>query len=215
MTSPTAAKRVLTETNHLLSQARQASSSIISAEVNLQLQNVGRRIRQSVTEGYKLALLEPSNPPPTVTQDDIAIFKSNSDTLREVYGRPRELGRYCDSGEPPVYGRVDGAEGNARKRRTKDNDESEENTPEDGEDGTAMVAAPPPLESRAIRAPPRRRSGLQKTQSLPVGALTFGKGSSSVSVAPTLQPIPSPTLTPVEPWNPDEFKDLFTRPEEF
>ncbi|KAH9965874.1 hypothetical protein BC827DRAFT_1264957 [Russula dissimulans] len=64
-------------------------SALISPDLNARLQNIGSRIRRSVSQGYAT---HPFSPASIHTQgqgsiSDVAIFRSSNDTLRAVYSQ--------------------------------------------------------------------------------------------------------------------------------
>ncbi|KAF7288230.1 C2H2-type domain-containing protein [Mycena chlorophos] len=64
--------------------SEQPSNPYVPAELSLQLQNIGRRVRMSVSQGYATQRRSSSVPPsPT---HSTAIFTSNADVLRDVFG---------------------------------------------------------------------------------------------------------------------------------
>jgi len=86
------AKRLLTQDAHTASNSsfQSSASDIISEDLNARLQNVGSRIRRSVSAGYathKFSLPSPTQGAASNPLDEPPIFRSSYDTLHAVYSQ--------------------------------------------------------------------------------------------------------------------------------
>ncbi|KDQ15385.1 hypothetical protein BOTBODRAFT_173878 [Botryobasidium botryosum FD-172 SS1] len=178
-----APKRVLTASNRKYNLAFNArpSPSGIPSDLNIALQNVGSRVRRTVSEGYKTHRA-PTDPPVTSSSNaQQPLFRSAADTLHDVYSQPRrELGRFCDTAGFPMRRSTSAS-------FASDIDEAKKRTRGDEDDGSLegdseMGETPGPLPGRSIR-PLRRTLGgprtLGKTQSLPAHAFGPSDGRAS------------------------------------
>ncbi|KAJ7180071.1 hypothetical protein C8R43DRAFT_1117418 [Mycena crocata] len=172
MSSP--AKRPFTDETHA-SRASNATHASTPAELALQLQSVGSRVRKNVMEGY---LTQRSAPPsPTKSQQPAAsIFTSANDVLRDVYAfappqppiSPRKRARENDSDHAGDSMAVDTEA------------EKGEDTESDGETVIILDAST----TRPVK--PRPRRALMQTQSLPTDV--FGPVQGPLSERKTVGP---------------------------
>ncbi|KAN0126783.1 hypothetical protein V8E52_000423 [Russula decolorans] len=81
-------KRRVTYHPHIDTQA--SASNLISPDLNASLQNIGSRIRRSVSEGYATHRFSPTSIQAggQASINDDPIFRSSNDTLRAVYSQP-------------------------------------------------------------------------------------------------------------------------------
>lgn len=164
------------------------SGTYVPQELSADLANVGRRIRQSVQQGYKTdkvlgigasryALDDTSIPSSSSGGATPFIFRSDVDTLEAAkFSYSNQTGglpRFCDSGTEPTWGPAGIARDAGRKRGTRGLDEDEAAEAED-----LAMDLNAPLANRLIRAAPRR-SGLTRggTVSMPVGGFAFSGGN--------------------------------------
>ncbi|KIO31052.1 hypothetical protein M407DRAFT_19928 [Tulasnella calospora MUT 4182] len=191
MSPTTPTKRVFTEADHALNGAQPPdalSQTYVSQELTASLANVGRKVRQSVQEGYKTdrvlgvigsryALDDTNIPSSSSGGATPYIFRSDIDALSAAkFSYSNQTGglpRFCDSGTEPTWGPAGVAREAGRKRGTRglDDDEAAE------ADDLAMDLNAP-VTNRLIRAAPRKL-GLTRggTVSMPVGAFSFSGGN--------------------------------------
>ncbi|EJD48463.1 hypothetical protein AURDEDRAFT_112914 [Auricularia subglabra TFB-10046 SS5] len=113
-----APKRVLTDDAHAASAAR-AGNDLISDDLAARLQNIGSRVRKSVTEGYSTPLSQS----PTK-----AAAPTAKETLQQVFGSPARAG--SKGGTPSPL------------KRPRAALEPEDDDDDDGEDEDDVVFAP-------------------------------------------------------------------------
>ncbi|KAJ7700078.1 hypothetical protein B0H17DRAFT_1048476 [Mycena rosella] len=161
-------KRAFTDERHASAQASNPPHASTPADLALQLQGVGSRVRKSVMEGYRFTSAPPS---PTKPLPRTEIFTSANEILRDVYASapPR----------PPI---------SPRKRVREDDDSDQESgnsmavdpDAERGEDTESDGETVIILDARGTRpVKPRPRRALMQTQSLPNGI--FGLPGKPVS----------------------------------
>jgi len=185
-------KRPLTQQARAASNAsyQSSASNLISPDLNARLQNVGSRIRRSVSQGYA------TQPASIQTQrqgfiNDPAIFRSSNDTLHAVYSQ-------FTSSVPPPSDRK-------RVRMESTVDERDEHQ-EDGsmvQDGagiysTSVIATNDLACSRPIKPLRRTPRTFGQTKSLP--AAIFGSSPDSGEAH-------TPPDTIEEDWSADAFAD--------
>ncbi|KAJ7771347.1 hypothetical protein DFH07DRAFT_953521 [Mycena maculata] len=168
--SSSPAKRPLTDDTHAgRVQASNATHASTPAELALQLQSVGARVRKSVMEGntHRFTSAPPS---PTKAPSRADIFNSANDILRDVYGSAQS--------RPPI---------SPRKRAREDDTDHEfggsmavEIGAERGEDTESDGDAVIILDGRGPRpVKPRPRRAMMQTQSLPSGMFGHPRGPAS------------------------------------
>ncbi|KAJ6613461.1 hypothetical protein B0H10DRAFT_232302 [Mycena sp. CBHHK59/15] len=152
------------------------------ADLALQLQSVGARVRKNVMEGYSTHRYGSAPSSPTKPIQRAEIFSSANDILRDVYSSASAL--------PPI---------SPRKRAREDDADHEfvdsmavdaevEGTESDGE--TVIILDP--RGSRPVKPKPRSRRALMQTQSLPSGL--FGPPQGLLSAQDTGLTVLEPTL---------------------
>ncbi|KAJ6599079.1 hypothetical protein DFH09DRAFT_1356209, partial [Mycena vulgaris] len=183
MSSPT--KRVFTDETHASrAQASNATHPSTPADLALQLQSVGSRVRKTVMEGYSTHRFASGPPSPTKPPPQAEIFTSANEILRDVYGSAPSHSPIS----PRKRAREDDSDHEFGNRMAVDTDaERAEDTESDGE--TVII-----LDARGTRpVKPRPRRALMQTQSLPnrMFGLRGGPGPLQSTDGPVLE-------TPVE-----------------
>jgi len=193
MTTKSSAKRInRTKETYAPGTITNAQTDTQSDELTARLQNIGARVRKSVTEGY-LNASAPTSPcasptkPKAAPPSEARIFQSANDTLREVYSAI-PLGGYRPPQSSP----------NKRERaRSKEpDDRSPENSDAEmqiSESEAAENTLPTfaefdarPGEARPVK--PLKRSGRQfaETRSLPARSFRFSSDMQSMDRLPDL-----------------------------
>ncbi|KAG8906484.1 hypothetical protein FRB99_006799 [Tulasnella sp. 403] len=234
MAEPT--KRILTEATYSLNNPHldsPTSPTYVDQDLNNTLQNVGRKVRQSVSEGYRThrntplpdLLVSGSAHPFHRTQDDSIItnsgystasyhFRSDVDNIHAAAfsyaNQSRGLRPYCEFGEEPTWGPDVTDERSSKKRGANGLDEDGE-----GEDQVMEMAT-----SRPVRPAPRRGM-MRGTQSMPVGAFAFQGSSQNGTAMPAgfgnglVRQTGAPASGNGERGGDPDFGDLFDNPVEF
>ncbi|KAJ7507796.1 hypothetical protein B0H11DRAFT_2218618 [Mycena galericulata] len=157
MSSPT--KRPFTDETHAVRVQSDATHASTPADLALQLQSLGARVRKNVSEGYNTNRFTSAPPSSTKSPTQTDIFSSANDILRDVYGSAQL--------RPPV---------SPRKRAREDDSDHElggsiavdtgaERTEETESDGETVII----LDATTRPVKPRPKRALMQTQSLPNG----------------------------------------------
>ncbi|KAJ7498937.1 hypothetical protein FB451DRAFT_1203538 [Mycena latifolia] len=164
MSSP--AKRAFTNETHARAQASNPTHASTPADLALQLQSVGSRVRKNVMEGYTTHRFASAPPSPTKPPPRPGIFNSANEILRDVYASA--------PARPPI---------SPRKRAREDDSNHEfggsmavDTDPQRGEDTESDGETVIIVDARGTRpVKPRPRRALMQTQSLPSGM--FGRSA--------------------------------------
>ncbi|KAG8896053.1 hypothetical protein FRC01_012035 [Tulasnella sp. 417] len=229
MSPTTPTKRVFTEEARALNSAQPSdalSGTYVSQELNADLANIGRRVRQAVQQGYKTdrvlgtvgsryALDDTNIPSSSSGGASPFIFRSDVDTLEAAKfsysNQPGGLPRFCDSGTEPTWGPAGVAREAGKKRGTRGLDEDEAAEADD-----LAMDLNAPMTNRLIRPAPARRAAMTRggTVSMPVGAFAFSGGNPAATTTPAaadpasllVQPVPGGATAAPEGV---DFEDLF------
>jgi len=177
-----------------------------------------------VGQGYLTDRFTPLSNTPTITQDDTNHaygFRSEVDTLRTVFATTqREVPRFCDAGDPPIFGKRGlNDDGGGKKRGVHELDdvqEAEKSDDGEGDDDATMTSSSTagPVTGRLIREPPVRsgkRTFGRATRSLPASSFAFA-GSvpkpalPSTALAPNLV---TPATTAITNGKEVDFSEFF------
>ncbi|KAG8982442.1 hypothetical protein FRB90_006785 [Tulasnella sp. 427] len=201
--SPT--KRVFTEADHASNESsNELSATYVPQDLSASLANVGRRVRQSVQQGYKTdrvlgitgnryAADDTFVPSSTAGGATPYIFRSDVDALEAAKfsysNQTRGLHRFCDAGTEPTWGPAGAA---SERKRAVDDDEAAEARDQVGMDLNA------PLANRLIRSAPRRAAMTRGgTVSMPVGSFAFSGGSALAASTTTPAAAAGSPITPL------------------
>ncbi|KAI0068703.1 hypothetical protein BV25DRAFT_1986285 [Artomyces pyxidatus] len=210
-------KRIYTEDERAMSDASFTTSAtgLVSSDLTAQLQNVGSRIRRSVSQGYATdrftsapssarVMTRTSSTPFSPVVDESPFFRSSNDTLHAVFsqfpsatGASRELKR--PRAGPTIDEEADG--GSADVDMPTEVDEHGDalvNTSEAGE----PIASLRPM--KPLRRTPRT---FGQTQSLP--ATIFGPSSVGINVPNEATAFQKAGIMEEEDWSAPDFSGAF------
>jgi len=166
----------------------------LSNELTARLQNVGARVRKSVTEGYRNAstptspYASPTKPKPTPSSEG-RIFQSANDTLREVYSTLPPGGYRAPQSSPNKRERARSEEPDGGTGSLENGDAEMQTSESEGDENTLPIFAELDAsrgEARPVK--PLKRSGRQfgQTRSLPAGSFQFSTDMQSMDRSPDL-----------------------------
>jgi len=167
-------KRRLTQDARTASDAsfQSSASELISPDLNARLQNIGSRIRRSVSDGYATHRFSPASVQSADKQDpinDVAIFRSSNDTLHAVYSQfPSSIRAPSDRKRVRMESTVD--------ERDEHFDRATTVHDSNGTQNTSVITTSDLACSRPIKPLRRTPRGFGQTKSLP--ASVFASSSS-------------------------------------